>query len=344
MATWLIRAGSHGEAEGYVLEHGVAAVGWETLPDLSSVQTREALSKLVDSAYPDETKNARSNYCGQLWPLVSVIQVGDLIALPLKRRPTVAFGRVTGSYRFAPDAPASARHQLPVKWIREVPRSAINQDLRYSLGAFMTVCRVQRNDADRRLEAIADGKPDPVIAARGKDPLAEADDAEPGANLEELAMDQIRQTVYAKYKGHGLARIVGAVLEAQGYRVLISPAGADGGVDVIAGTGSLGFGAPKLVAQVKSDQAPLDVRVVRELQGVMKQFGAEQGLVVAWGGFNGAVQRETARQFFEIRLWTGNDLIQQMLNNYDALPADLRAELPLKRIWTLAGADEGIPG
>jgi restriction system protein len=162
-------------------------------------------------------------------------------------------------------------------------------------------------------------------------------------NLEELAMDRIRQTVYAKYKGHGLARLVGAVLEAQGYRVAISPAGADGGVDVIAGTGPLGFGAPKLVAQVKSDQGPVDVRVVRELQGVMKQFGADHGLVVAWGGFNSAVQKETARQFFEIRLWTGNDLMQQLHAKYDSLPADLRAELPLKRIWTLAGADETAP-
>ena len=46
--------------------------------------------------------------------------------------------------------------------------------------------------------------------------------------------------------------------------------------------------------------------------------------------------REMARQFFEIRLWTGDDLIQQVLDHYEALPADLRAELPLKRIWTLA--------
>ena len=106
-------------------------------------------------------------------------------------------------------------------------------------------------------------------------------------------------------------------------------------MDVIAGSGALGFESPRLIVQVKSDQGPIDVKVVRELQGVMKQFGADHGLVVAWGGFKGSVVREMARQFFEIRLWTGDDLVEQVLEHYDALPADLRADLPLKRIWTV---------
>ena len=35
-----------------------------------------------------------------------------------------------------------------------------------------------------------------------------------------------------------------------------------------------------------------------------------------------------------------NDLIEQLLANYDKLDEDLRAELPLKRIWTVASAEE----
>jgi len=84
--------------------------------------------------------------------------------------------------------------------------------------------------------------------------------------------------------------------------------------------------------QVKSDQAAIDVRVVQELQGVMRQFGVEHGLVVAWGGFKGTVVRETARQFFEIRHWTGDELVQQVPEHYDTLNPDIRAKLPLKRI------------
>jgi len=41
------------------------------------------------------------------------------------------------------------------------------------------------------------------------------------------------------------------------------------------------------------------------------------------------------RLFFEIRLWDSGDLVDVLLENYERLPEDLKAELPLKRIWTL---------
>ena len=54
------------------------------------------------------------------------------------------------------------------------------------------------------------------------------------------------------------------------------------------------------------------------------------------------VDKERATQFFRVRLWDQNDLIEQLLNNYEKLDDDLRAELPLKRIWTVATQDEQV--
>lgn len=68
----------------------------------------------------------------------------------------------------------------------------------------------------------------------------------------------------------------------------------------------------------------------------MQNVQARQGLLVSWGGFKGSVDKETASQFFRVRLWTQDDLIDQLLEHYDKLDEDLRAELPLKRIWTVA--------
>jgi len=56
---------------------------------------------------------------------------------------------------------------------------------------------------------------------------------------------------------------------------------------------------------------------------------------VSWGGFNRVVEREARSLYFEIRLWDGEDLVERVLENYDRLPDDVQAELPLKRIWTL---------
>lgn len=125
------------------------------------------------------------------------------------------------------------------------------------------------------------------------------------------------------------------VLRAQGYHTQVSTPGPDGGVDILAGSGTMGFQSPKIAVQVKATSTPIDVTVLRNLQGVLKNFGADQGLLVSWSGFNRAVLEEGGRSFFEIRCWDQMKLIDEFLKVYDKLPDDIQAEIPLKRIWTI---------
>jgi len=41
-----------------------------------------------------------------------------------------------------------------------------------------------------------------------------------------------------------------------------------------------------------------------------------------------------------VRLWDQQVLIEQILANYEKLDESLRADLPLKRIWTIAETEE----
>ena len=77
-----------------------------------------------------------------------------------------------------------------------------------------------------------------------------------------------------------------------------------------------------------------------KLLGAVSKFGAEEGLFVAWGGFRGTVQKELAPSFFRVRLWTQKELLEALFDHYDHLDDDLKAELPLKRIWTVAAKDD----
>ena len=99
--------------------------------------------------------NSYANWAGQVDAFTHRIKQGDLVALPLKTAPAVAFGRVSADYCYDPKAPGPVTHQRPVQWIREdVPRSLIDQDLLFSLGAAMTVCQIRRNNAEQRIEAL----------------------------------------------------------------------------------------------------------------------------------------------------------------------------------------------
>ena len=341
MAVWLVRAGRHGERENFVLENDVVAIGWIELPDLSQVKSREALQKICEETYPDEKPKTLINWVSQIWPFLAVVQEGDLVVLPLKKRSAVAIGRVTGPYQYRSDFPEDARHTRPVTWIRkDIPRSAFDQDILYTLGAFMTVCRVQRHNAEERIKAVLEGrKVAPPATGSGVDMEPRGEESV-SVDLEAYARDLIRNHIGQHFRGHELERLVTALLNAQGYQTQSAPVGADGGVDIVAGRGLMGFEVPRLCVQVKSSDQPQDVKTLREMQGVMKNFGANQGLLVAWGGFKDSVVAEARRLFFEIRLWDADDLVDALLDNYDRLPEDIKTELPLKRIWTLVPEEE----
>lgn len=348
MPLWGVRSGKYGEREALALDRGLAVVGWEDLPDLADLAGREQLRELLQATYPDEKPKTLSNWESQLWPFARVMQPGEPIVMPLKLRSGFALGRIRGPYEFIAVG-AERLHTRPVEWVREVPRSTFAQDLQHSFGAFLTVFQVYRNEAEVRVSAVLVGKPDPAISGPPLTPskvpaapvngVAASDEAEAPVDVEQFAEDAIRFKVATVFKGHRLSALVGALLETEGYRVVVSPPGADGGVDILAGKGSLGFDPPRLVVQVKSQDAAVDVSVLRELQGVMHQFNADQGLLVAWGGVTKALAREAQRLFFQIRIWDSGDLIRLLQAGYEHMPEEVKVDLPLKRIWALADDD-----
>ena len=64
----------------------------------------------------------------------------------------------------------------------------------------------------------------------------------------------------------------------------------------------------------------------------MQNFRAEHGLLVSWGGFKSSVLKEQANQFFKVRFWDSDLIIEELLNSYEKLDDDKKAEIPLKRV------------
>lgn len=335
---WTVKGGRSGEREDRLLEHGLIGGGWEQLPSLEGVPSKDALAEVFSEAYPEAAARTASNYVGQLWSLVARMGEGDLVVLPLKSTGTVAVGRVSGPYRYRDDLGTDLRHTRPVTWMTtDVPRDAFDQDLLYSFGAFLTIGRVRRAEAEARVLAAATGTPAP--------PQDPTDDEEPTADVESAldvestAREQLRQHITRNFAGHELSRLVGAVLESKGYTgVLVSPPGADRGVDILAGSGPLGMDRPRLAVQVKTGMA--GVEELRSLLGVMDSFRADQGLLVAWGGFRGKARQEARQSHFAVRLWDAAGLLRELEDGYLELPEELRTELPLKRVWALVPEED----
>jgi restriction system protein len=98
----------------------------------------------------------------------------------------------------------------------------------------MTVCQIQRNNAEERIRALIEGKPMPQLALPKNGDEAVEDEPNVPLDLDQYASDQIRSYIGKKFRGHELTRLATEVPSAQGYKVLMSPVGPDGGIDIIA--------------------------------------------------------------------------------------------------------------
>ncbi len=346
---WLIRAGRAGEREQWALSNGVSGGGFHEVPDLTAATTREAVAKEVQVAFPGAKDGRLQNFAAQLWALRSRINIGDLVVMPLKNSPFLAIGHVTGEYSYLDDLDPSLRHVLPVDWTStDVPRTAVKQDLLYSLGAFLTVCELKRNDAAHRLATVAavgadpgartlaqsNGKP-AVIPAVDEDDSEVADTSGSHIDIEQYAIDRLTSHVIETFAGHRMQELVAAVLEADGFTCKVPPQGPDQGVDVLAGSGPLGLDSPRLVVQVKSEAGSVGSPVVQQLLGAMSNHRAEQGLLVAWGGITKAAEQLLATQYFRVRVWSAKELLEAVFRTYPRLPEEIRGDLPLKQVWAL---------
>lgn len=347
VSAWVIRSGRHGERDSWALQSGFSGGGWGKVPDLTAYSTRDAVAEVTAETFKDSTDATVANFAGQLWALRGRIEPGDLMAMPMKTTKQIALGRVTSAYEYrAEDEDPTKRHVVAVDWQRpDLPRSAVKQDLLFTLGSSLTIFSPAKNDAARRLEHLLQHGTDPGAAA-AMHPLNQhkpkalaaitdtVDEPELSPDIEEAARNQIAAKIAETFTGHDLATLVTALLQVDGLRCTQSPPGPDGGIDIIAGRGLLGLDDPILV-QVKSG-SQVGSPVVSQLHGVMSTYGARQGLLVAWGGLTKQARDTLKANQLRVRVWESEDVIDEVLAHYGRLDEDIRGQLPLKRVWMLA--------
>lgn len=342
MSLWLIRAGKHGEYENDFLSQNKVFLAWDKLTtNLEKLKTRNDLAALMAANYPESNPKRILNHVSQLWPFIKEMAVGDWFVLPSKSKPVIHVGEIRGAYTFEQKSKPPLFHSRDVKWIaKDVPRTMFDQDLLYSFGAFMTICKIQRNDAEQRVHDIFEKRIRGVKGGITLIEFPELPSEDTGEDLERLAKDQIAKYLSQKFTGHDLTRLVDAIFVAKGYQTYRSPEGPDMGADILAASGELGFGSPRICVQVKSGNFQVDRPTLDQLTGAMQRFKAEYGLMVSWAGFKSSVTKEEAKEFFRIKFWDQDSLIKELEDNYDKLDESIKVELPLKRIWTMAQSEE----
>lgn len=344
-SAWVIRSGRYGERDEWALENSCSGGGWREVPDLSGASSRDDIERIVDDVYAQDSAGARTNYTSQLWALRGRIEVGDLMAMPMKTTREIALGRVTSAYRYLADNDPGYRHVVGVDWQRLVPRSAIKQDLLYTLGSALTIFSPSRHNAVARLEHVLATGED--IGSAGVTPARQphqtsthsqvepdvVDEPESHPDIDDIARDQISTRIAEEFSGHSFAHLVAELLRAEGFEADEAPPGADGGIDITAGRGLLGLESPKLIVQVKTPQ--IGSEVVAQLNGLVHTHGADYGLLATWAGLTKPARDAVKHQRFRVKVWESKDIVAALLRNYEKLPESITERVPLRRVWML---------
>ena len=112
----------------------------------------------------------------------------------------------------------------------------------------------------------------------------------------------------------------------------MTPYVADGGVDVVAHKDPLGLEPPLLKVQCKHTAAVQSRPDVQRLIGTLSV--GELGLFVTMGSYSrDAVDLERVRQ--DLRLLTGQDVVEMSLQHYKDLPQKWRSRMPLREVYVV---------
>lgn len=326
---WMVRAERNGQLYEDFKEKEAVAVGWFEVGPLDELTTREAIFEKVAREWPDEGLQWQRVATSVLHRFRNEVDEGDRVVTYEPSRRVYLLGTIAGPYRWDPLITNEHPHLRPVRWDGEVSRDLLSVATKNSLGAILTLFLVPDHAAADLERALA--SQEPAIEEALETP-AEAE-VEESALIEDV---QSRATEFIKDKisrldWREMQQLVAGVLRAMGYKTRVSPDGPDRGKDIIASPDGFGFETPRIIVEVKHRTAAMGSQEIRSFLGGRHQ--SDKGLYVSTGGFTKEARYEADRASIPIHLMNIDDLVEAVVENYDALDSETRQLLPLKRIY-----------
>ena len=310
------------------LNQSVMAIGWEKMGDLSLIpNSRESFKRSYVKTYPEAKKGSIATSAGMLYRFVNEVQVGDYVVFPSKVDRMINLGMVESEYYFDTNT-SLYPNRRKVTWLRHLPRTAFSQGALHEVGSALSFFQV-KNYADEYLKALdKDFKGDIV------EPDTDETVARTAEEIIESTRDFILKELSKNLKGYDLEPFVANLLQAMGYRTILSPRGGDSGVDIIAYKDEL---PPRIVVQVKSQDGDIKETTIQSLKGAMRE--GDYGLFVTLSNYT-----KNAQAYLDhtpiIRGINGTELVELVLKYYDQLSEKYRKMIPLKMVYIPVSMEE----
>lgn len=323
---WKITAGRANAYVSTFLEDSVVAIGWSEAGDYRECPSKEQLTSLFASVWPEQTSRQIQVGAGQVWRFLHEVREHDDVVTYDPGTRLYHVGKIAGSPQYEPQRMERLPVTRQVHWLATVSRDQLSEPTRNTLGAIMTIFLLSRSAQDEIL-ARSGGAPS---RDQEEPSLQQEVVADPYVDVEDQALERVKDRILS-LSWDELQEIVAALLRSLGYRTIVSPAGPDRGRDILASRDGFGFEPPRIVVEVKHRRGAMGAPEVRSFLG--GRHSEDRGLYVSTGGFTKEAQYEAERATTVTHLMNLDDLARALINQYESLDAKGRALLPLTRIY-----------
>lgn len=319
--------GIHSMDDPLFLNHSLIAIGWEEMGDLSLINaSRDVYKEKYVEVYPNAKKGSIATSAGMLYRFVHEVQEGDYVVFPSKIDRKINVGIVESDYFYEDNVLYPNRRK--VKWLKHLPRTAFSQGALHEVGSALSFFQV-KNYADEYLKALDKDFKGTIVEPDTDETVAQTAD-----EIIEATRDFILKELSKNLKGYDLEPFVANLLQAMGYRTILSPHGGDSGIDITAYKDEL---PPRIVVQVKSQDGDIKESTIQSLKGAMRE--GDYGLFVTLSNYT-----KNAQKYLDstpiIRGINGTELVDLVLKYYDQLSIKYRKMIPLKMVYIPVPVEE----
>lgn len=314
--------GIHTQDSGLFLKECVVAIGWKEMGDLSRLEAnRESFKEYYQNVYGNAKKGSIASGVGMLYRFIHEIKIGDYIVYPSKHNRQVNIGEIIGDYYYNETSEEYAQ-QRKVKWLKHLPRTSFSQGALYELGSAMSLFSI-KNYSHEYIDILS------KQSKKSEDHIDDSDEiiAMTAYETKEVTKDFIIKELSRKLKGYEFEFFIEDLLNAMGYRTIISKQGGDSGIDITAYKDEL---PPRILVQVKSHDGNVKESTLQSLKGAMKE--GDYGLFITLSNYT-----KNAQKYLDstpiIRGINGSDLADLILVYYEELSEKYKKIIPLKTVY-----------
>ena len=338
---WLVRAGRKAAYLAHFLSEGLVAIGWGRVGTIDRNDSDEDLRRRFEEAYPEEKPGTRASWVAQVKRFVREVEVGDTVVTYDPETRHYQLGRVeTGAVISKRTDGDSERHEYvrKVKWEGTVSRDDLSTTTRNSLGAISTLFKPSDNASAEMLQH-QDGEGHTSQPAEGT--RVQSDETDSSEILQEYIdkSDEFIGDQIAKLDWDLLQELVAGIVRAMGYRTRVSKPGPDRGVDVFASPDGLGLEEPRIFIEVKHREGTVGAQGIRSFLGGRRE--GDRCLYVSTGGFSKEARYEAERSPIPLTLIAMPELRELLVDYYESLDSEIRALVPLRRVYWPVQPDSG---